>query len=211
MFKIEKITINNFKNIVDTEVPLGDFNVVVGPNNSGKSSFLQVIPFMRWLINGDLSKVESALINGIFTESISHIKNESRNENLKISLEYANLETRNVFSYELQLRSMRDGLGYLSIVNEGLYYKNRSATGKWIKIFDRTDSKVDFGRGFSQKGVFEQVQGHASVLRFLNLIGENLEGPKDYKEALKGLDEILNSPIFFFSPSELRKQRAYNP
>ncbi len=37
---IERIHIQNYKCLLDTEVTLGPFNVLIGPNDSGKSSFL---------------------------------------------------------------------------------------------------------------------------------------------------------------------------
>ncbi len=43
---IDKIHIQNFKCLRDVEVELGPFNVLIGPNDSGKTSFLEAI---RWL------------------------------------------------------------------------------------------------------------------------------------------------------------------
>lgn len=42
---IEKININNFKNISSLELELDNLNVLIGSNNSGKSSVLQAIQF----------------------------------------------------------------------------------------------------------------------------------------------------------------------
>jgi predicted ATPase len=44
---INKIRIQNFKCLRDVEVELGPFNVLIGPNDSGKSSFLQAIELLR--------------------------------------------------------------------------------------------------------------------------------------------------------------------
>lgn len=40
---IESIEIRNFKSIVDLELPLGRFNVIIGPNGCGKSNILEAI------------------------------------------------------------------------------------------------------------------------------------------------------------------------
>lgn len=45
-----KITVRNFKSLVDTTVDLAPFTVLVGKNGSGKSSFLQAIGLAAWAV-----------------------------------------------------------------------------------------------------------------------------------------------------------------
>src|SRR5688500_11695617 len=40
---IERIHVENYKCLRDVTVDLGDFTILIGPNDSGKSSFLEVI------------------------------------------------------------------------------------------------------------------------------------------------------------------------
>jgi AAA15 family ATPase/GTPase len=40
---IERIHIENYKCLRDVTVDLGDFTILIGPNDSGKSSFLEAI------------------------------------------------------------------------------------------------------------------------------------------------------------------------
>src|SRR5579883_2612363 len=40
---ITKVTVKNFRCLHDVEVQLGPFNVLIGPNDSGKSSLLKAI------------------------------------------------------------------------------------------------------------------------------------------------------------------------
>ncbi len=42
---INQINIRNFKSIVDLTIPLGKFNVIIGPNGCGKSNILEAIAF----------------------------------------------------------------------------------------------------------------------------------------------------------------------
>lgn len=44
---IKKIRVSNFKSFDDLEITLGDFNVLIGPNASGKSNFLSIFKFLR--------------------------------------------------------------------------------------------------------------------------------------------------------------------
>ncbi len=45
--KITKIRIANFKSFADETVELSDFNLLVGPNASGKSNFVQALKFLQ--------------------------------------------------------------------------------------------------------------------------------------------------------------------
>ena len=52
---ITNIKIDNFKSLVDFEMPLGGFNCLVGLNGSGKSTVLQGMDFISQLMKGDLT------------------------------------------------------------------------------------------------------------------------------------------------------------
>jgi len=43
---IKKIKVKNFKSFKDTEIKLGNFNVLIGANASGKSNFIQIFRFL---------------------------------------------------------------------------------------------------------------------------------------------------------------------
>lgn len=52
---IKLIKIDNFKSLVDFELPLSKFNCLVGLNGAGKSTVLQAIDFLSQLIKGDIT------------------------------------------------------------------------------------------------------------------------------------------------------------
>lgn len=47
--KINRIKINRFRSIYETDQELNDFNVLVGQNNHGKTNFFEAI---NWFFNG---------------------------------------------------------------------------------------------------------------------------------------------------------------
>ena len=47
---IKRIRIRNFKSLKDVTVDLSSFNVLIGQNGAGKSSFLQAMQMLSWLI-----------------------------------------------------------------------------------------------------------------------------------------------------------------
>lgn len=76
---INQINIKNFKSIVDMTIPLGRFNVIIGPNGCGKSNILEAIAFSaastenkldyEYLINRDVRVSEPEfMINGFDDE-----------------------------------------------------------------------------------------------------------------------------------------------
>lgn len=51
---LRKLTVSNYKSLRRVAVPLGPLNVLVGPNESGKSNFLDVIRFLGDSVREDL-------------------------------------------------------------------------------------------------------------------------------------------------------------
>src|SRR5687768_4356065 len=54
MSALRRLTISNFKSLRRVNVSLGPLNVLVGPNESGKSNFLDVIQFLGDSVRDDL-------------------------------------------------------------------------------------------------------------------------------------------------------------
>src|SRR6516225_3775482 len=52
---IERIHVENYKCLRDVTVELGDFTILIGPNDSGKSSFLEVVQIFGKLVRQDYS------------------------------------------------------------------------------------------------------------------------------------------------------------
>jgi predicted ATPase len=53
--KIQHIKVDNFKSLVNFELPLAKFSCLVGLNSSGKSTVLQFFDFLSQQVRGDLS------------------------------------------------------------------------------------------------------------------------------------------------------------
>jgi predicted ATP-dependent endonuclease of OLD family len=53
--KIKKIRLQRFRQFSDTTIEFGDFNVLVGPNNSGKTTVLHAIRAFFLLMHGAMS------------------------------------------------------------------------------------------------------------------------------------------------------------
>src|SRR5207247_2600457 len=54
---LERVHIENYKCLRDVTVDLGEFTVLIGPNDSGKSSFLEVIRIFGNLLSKELDAI----------------------------------------------------------------------------------------------------------------------------------------------------------
>lgn len=56
---IKKISVSNFKSFGDLDIELGNLNILIGTNASGKSNFLQIFRFLRDIANHGLNNAIS--------------------------------------------------------------------------------------------------------------------------------------------------------
>ena len=89
--KLKQIRVDGYKNLINAVLDLGDFNVLVGPNNSGKSNLLEAIQVLGGVCIGQ-DKLRDMIFRGITPPSrngisISHLKKyEGRNVSIGISM-----------------------------------------------------------------------------------------------------------------------------
>jgi predicted ATPase len=215
MVKIDQIKIKGYKNIDQADLKLGNFNVIIGANNSGKSNFIQSISFLNYIVNSSLDEVERSFNKGfaqtIFREvaprssfrAIKTIKNFNENGQMEFELAFSNSVTNRIFNYQLVIEWVSDSYKKkYKIKTEKLDVKESSRPGPMSTIFSRTDEYVKYGAEFSKMDVIERVPSHFSVLRLLKIVAEVHE---EYKDAVNSLNEILKTPIFYFSNIELLK------
>lgn len=82
--KIKKIGAKNFKSFKNLDLELGNFNVIVGANASGKSNFVQIFKFLRDIEQNDLRNAVS--MNGGIT-SLCNIPEQGKNLEIYFSVE----------------------------------------------------------------------------------------------------------------------------
>ncbi len=210
MIKIDEIKIKGYKNIESAELKLGNFNVIIGPNNSGKSNFIQIISFLNYVINSSLDDVEKSFLNGFFSSVFKRIApinedffTESKKIPISFELTYSNSSTDRIFKYFLELEGNTSIFDVeYKIKSEKLDVKESKKPGKLINVFTRLDDYVKYGIDFSKMDVIKRVGPFFSVIRVLKIL-QNVK--EDYKDAFVSLNEIIRTPIFYFSYIELLK------
>lgn len=215
MIKLDEIKVKGYKNIESAELKLGNFNVVIGANNSGKSNFIQTISFLNYMINSSLDDVEKSFSKGFsathFNEivplntliGIKDVKELDKSGVISFELVISNSNSNRIFTYNLEIewntKSFRNDY---KIKSEKLDVKESNKPGPSTNIFNRNYDSVKYGSEFSKMDVIEKVPNHFSVIRLLKIIADV---KPDYKDAVDSLNEIIKTPIFYFSHIELLK------
>lgn len=82
-FRIKRIKIHNFKNFKDLDLELNKFNVVIGPNASGKTNFKYIFSFLKDIIAYGIDNAISYQGGGKYVRGIS-----SKDKTLKMEFQF---------------------------------------------------------------------------------------------------------------------------
>ena len=159
MPELDYITIRGFRSIAEIDkLKLGDINVLIGANGSGKSNFIGVFPFMHALREGQL---QDYVAKAGGADRLLHfgVKN-TKQLDLHISFKGEQNE------YEIQLEPT--DLDGLIPIGETVYFWNRS---KYPVPFDKSLARIGGEAGISvnRPGIQEQVRRHLASWRLYHL------------------------------------------
>lgn len=203
--KIQSLKVNGFKNLIDCKLELENFNVLIGPNNVGKSNILEVFGFLDILLNGsDTDKMR--LFDGLMGSNniIYTFCQTEKPRMISVEVEFHNdIEENNYkFFYYIEIEVSRN-VGEENepgrITKEYFRYKNVKKTGKLITVFERTNNNV-FKLPVSKLGNTEPV---LSILTKIEDLKEDLE-----VVAQKGIDLVLTiskTPTLYNSSDAIRE------
>ena len=212
MFRIENIKLSNYKNIDSAQIDFGNLNVIVGPNNSGKSNFLQSICFINEFINGKMDSMEQGFAGNyknygyIFPKNFDMVPKKNKNETFDFELKYSDDTNSYRYIIKLGLKVIIEKEGStLFVKEEELEYKNKKKTGPLRKIFHRSDNDITYGDDLRKTSIISKAPDYASSLRVLKIIADVDNSDTNYNSAIKGLFEILDTPVFYFSNHRFNK------
>lgn len=215
MLRIKEVKIENYKNISRAEIDFSDFNVITGPNNSGKSNFLQIFPLLDFIINGHQDLVEDSFKTGIFPAPFKIISKKilQRVESkTSISIIFSDSEKSLNYYYNLDIdwRASKDKRNFYQqgeILREKFQVKNFHKTGKPTTIFDRNGQTLFLNSHYRKISNIKKVSKYSSVFRLLKIIDIDKTN-NTFSEAINALDSVIKSPIYYFSNTELSKQHS---
>ena len=171
---IKKIKVTNFKSFKELEVELGDLNILIGANASGKSNFVEIFRFLR-----DIRS--SGLENAISLQGgVEYLRNINTGSSEALSLEV-------VFDQVFGVNTIRI---YETIYRFAIKFED---TGSGFKVVeDRLTQK------FSMLRLGKEITGSGEII-FSNVDGKIDVTLDKHSESAIGLDGIISS----FVPEDL--------
>jgi len=150
---IKKLEVRNFKSFRHIDVELRDFNVLIGPNASGKSNFVQIFKFLRDIAELGLENAVSMQGGVEYLRNMS--LNSSENLSIKIVLDVdfgialgkeslVGIKPYEVV-YKFVLGFYKRGLGF-RILEDRLELKNKIMKLSKVKR-GRLEEKEELGKG----------------------------------------------------------------
>jgi len=172
---IKRIEAKNFKSFKKLGVNLGDLNILIGANASGKSNFVDIFRFLR-----DIKS--SGLENAISLQGgVEYLRNLNVGSSEELSLEV-------VFDHVFGINTIRI---HETIYKFAIKFED---TGSGFKVVeDRLTQK------FSMSGLRKEITGSGEII-FSNVDGKIGVTLGKHSESAIGLDGIISS---FFVPENL--------
>lgn len=95
---IKKFSCHNFRNINASNLEFAKINILIGPNNSGKSNFIKALTFFSEMLKkGEEGNLKSAFLNAVSRNGWEHILNKNAVEHDAIDFAWElNLENEPV-------------------------------------------------------------------------------------------------------------------
>ena len=162
--KIKKLSIKNFKGILNAEINFGDLTIITGKNSSGKSSLIQSIKYItQWLNRVETTRgLDELTAPGLnvyhpdfITENLKYdaIKNSKAHEGVSLGIEYYSSSGSSFDPISGQVYELKINLEKASQIGEIVRLKNLSVNSEWLdnleedKIFnviygDETDKNL---------------------------------------------------------------------
>ena len=204
--KLKQIRVDGYKNLIDCKVDLGDFNVLVGANNSGKSNLLQVIPYMLGaFFLGDQETLDD-VFEGMspwaqWGTSICHIERH-RGKPMTIGIIFELYVKKKVWivNYNVTIQLANSNKKRAGFISEILTAKQPSTPGR-AKTYMRRDKKK-----LEVCGKLHPIGEKKSAIMVIESLYPNLDGfPTEFQMFLRGMLWIGLTRINALSPEGIRE------
>ena len=200
--KLKQIRVDGYKNLIDCEVNLGDFNVLVGPNNSGKSNLLEVMQLFAPILATKLEEIRTSKesIERGLSFSKCHLKSYL-NRPLKIGVSFEmEIQQENwMVDYEVVVQfSKNEDLEFLK---ESLKAKEPSKRGPIKKYIERTSTKLKVA------GKSHPISKHnSSLLTLQALYPDSKALPAELIKFMIAVMLVGFTKIYAISPDGMRNK-----
>ncbi|MBA4389543.1 MAG: hypothetical protein C0399_01215 [Syntrophus sp. (in: bacteria)] len=215
--RLIEVYVDGYKNLSECLAPFNNFNVLVGPNNSGKSNFVEVFTFVRGLISGSDDFRKAIFERGVAPRgdaTICHAHTDiCKPITIRFAMEVADESTQTIdveYTLTVQCRPYwvkeielpNDKLGFIS---EQVTYKNKKKTGKAIVLIKRTMGEMH-ARKSNATFAAQNLEAYSSCLSVTRTIYPKFDGlDANFALIYVSLIRLLTSAQLNLSSSQLRQ------
>ena len=188
--KLKQIRVDGYKNLINCVVNLGDFNVLVGPNNSGKSNLLEAIQILWPICFGD-EKLRRRILAGLtprltLDSSICHLE-KHKNKSMTIGIAFEAKANQILWSvdYEVIIQCDRSKDEKGAFISEMLTAKNPSKRGRAKNYISRQEKLLKVVEKH------HKIASDNSSLLAINSLYPDFEGlPMELKTFVEAINSI---------------------
>jgi predicted ATPase len=209
--KLKQIRVDGYKNLIDCEVNLGDFNVLVGPNNSGKSNFLELFQILDGICFGN-DTIREAILDGIVPKerlsvSVCHLKTH-KNKPLTIGINFEILIKQKKWNvdYEIKVKCSRDEKDKKGVLKERLSAKIVGRKGPRTEYILRNEKELIVYISGTKKVPYSISINNVSLQAIRSLYPDNKGLAPEFEHFYKAINQIAGMKTFAFSPQALREK-----
>ena len=199
--KLKQIRVSGYKNLIDCSVDLGDFNVLVGPNNSGKSNLLEAMQMLNGIMVVGSTRAPDSVqsyILRLLEHSRCHLsKFSSKPVTIGIRFEMEIKGARWKVDYEVRVEVSKNKLEFL---RERLFGKDLSKRGPVSVYLKRDNTKVKI------KGKEYPIAKYQSAFSLVSTVYPEMKGLS--KELGLMFSHVIASTLFSsvaISPYNVKK------
>lgn len=212
--KIKSISVDGYKNILNSSSPIHDLSVIVGPNNSGKSNFLEIFDLINRLFFGSDETRNSIFEQGISLRggSVACHLSQCKYKPIKIvialeSYLFSNEKYDVEYTLEIQCKDAhkRETNVQTGFISEELSYKESSRTGKPRVLVKRSRELLECRRPdgkYSPKKIEQNIPAYKAI-QVLYPDFQKLD--ENTKKAFYAFLFAVTTNIIFVSPNDIRK------
>jgi energy-coupling factor transporter ATP-binding protein EcfA2 len=207
--KLKQIRVDGYKNLINAVLDLGDFNVLVGPNNSGKSNLLEAIQMLGPICFGD-DKIRGYILKGMTPpprggSSLCHLeKYRNKMMTIGVTFEITNVDIAWLVDYEIKLQCSHDKKEDIGFVSETLTAKEPSKTGPPTTYIKREEKILRVEEEGQKKGSHPISKDNSSMLALRSLYPDFEKLPSELKMFINAISSLGSTDIFALSPSDVR-------
>ena len=205
--KIKQIRVDGYKNLINCEVNLGDFSVLVGPNNSGKSNLLEALQMIGGICFLS-EKLRKKIFEGLTPPNrqsswICHLKKYHRRPlTIGLSFEMNIGKAEWLVDYEVKIKSAGAKSDKGGFISERLSAKSPSNRPGPLTAYIERDGNAFKVYG-KQKA--KAIQRDISALTAIRSVYPEFKGlPKELSHFVKYIQIVGFTRIYALWPDGLR-------